>query len=129
MIEEFIEIYNWTVKIFIVNNDCNIDLILEELYLIGCNSLYASWAYENITSGNKNIGFTFSNNLLKKSIIFFGKHTSENQLINTIAHESRHLQQHISNCLNLDANGEEVCYLLGEIVQKIYEKFKQNCLL
>lgn len=50
-----------------------------------------------------------------------GKQDSKSQLINTIAHESRHLQQHIADADGLDESGEEVCYLIGAINQIIFD--------
>lgn len=71
-----------------------------------------------------NIGFTYTNSIKKQSLIIIGLQDNESQLINTIAHEARHLQQHIANVENLDENSETVCYLIGYIVQKIYEQCK-----
>ena len=78
---------------------------------------------------NKNVGFTYTNTLKQESIIQISKWTNKSQLINTISHESRHLQQHISNYYNINENSEHVCYLLAYIIQKIYEICVANNLL
>lgn len=120
MIIKNIKILDWNVKILIITGQYNINFILNELQNIGCKQECVKQAVETIIEGKHNIGFTYSNSRRKKSLIIIGLQDSTSQLINTIAHESRHLQQHIANSKNLDQNSEDVCYLLGEIVQKIY---------
>lgn len=73
-----------------------------------------------------NIGYTYTNLNNKESLILIGLQDDDSQLINTIAHEARHLQQHIANTEKLDENSESVCYLIGYIVQQIYKQCK-NC--
>ena len=66
--------------------------VIEALWKLGCNSKQATEAYEDIKEIRFNVGFTYSNFLLKKSIMLIGLQESDSQLINTIVHESRHLQ-------------------------------------
>lgn len=68
-----------------------------------------------------NVGFTYSNLSNRQSVIVIGKHDTKSQLINTIAHESRHLQQHIADVYDIKADGEQVCYLIGAINQIIFD--------
>lgn len=72
------------------------------------------------TMQEKNSGFTYTNSNKHESTIVINKYSNIYQLINIIAHESRHLQQHIANYYQVDQNSEDVCYLLAYIVQKIY---------
>lgn len=130
MITSNFTIKDWSVKLFINNNNnINPEKILEVLYDIKCNYKCALKAYKTITSTKTNEGFTYGNSFLKKSVIFIGIQDSDVHLINTIAHESRHLQQYIANDRNLDPNGEEVCYILGDISSKIYSIYKDNNLI
>lgn len=126
---DFFLIDKWKVKIFIINDECDINYILYELRNVQCNANCISQFIDTINEKSLNTGFTVSNKFLMQSVIIFGQHDSKSELINTIAHESRHLQQHIANVFHLNENSEDVCYLLGEIVQKIYIIFNKNHLI
>ena len=130
MINKIITIQDWIVTI-IIATDTNYDYgdILQLLYNLGCSSSQAKEAYITLTDESYNIGFTYSNYFTKQSILFIGIQDSDIQLINTICHESRHLQQHISNLKGLDENSEDVCYLIGYIASKIYQICKSNNLI
>ena len=57
--------------------------------------------------------------------MIIGKTTSKKEFINTIVHEANHLQSHIATVYNLDEKGEEVCYLIGTIVETMYNVFRK----
>ena len=116
--------FNW--KVTLIFNP-NIEYLLYKLNRLGCKSKCIKQAFK--TMQNKNVGFTYTNTLKQESIIQISKWTNKSQLINTISHESRHLQQHISNYYNINENSEYVCYLLAYIIQKIYEICVDNNLL
>ncbi len=121
MIIDYFKINDWIIKLYLNGRKEDLDAILDDLFNIHCrNDCLVELAYDLLEVKN-NIGFTFTNAALKRSIIIIGLQDNKLELINTIAHESRHLQQHISNWYNLNENSEDVCYLLGEIVQKVYE--------
>lgn len=116
----------WNVYLYVVEN-INLEYIFTKLQELGCKSECIKEAVSTLYS--QNVGFTYSNLQSKNSIIIIGRQDNIFQLINTIAHESRHLQQHIANYYNLNQDGELVCYLLGHIVQKIYTILYNNQLL
>lgn len=121
MIIDYFKINDWTIKLYLNGTQKDLDMILDDLSNIYCrNNCLIELAYD-LLEVKENVGFTFTNAALKKSIIIIGLQYDKSELINTIAHESRHLQQHISNWYHLNENSEDVCYLLGEIVQKIYK--------
>lgn len=121
MIEDYFFLDDWRVDIFIAYNEYDEVKIIEALWKLGCNKNQAFQAYNNMRKIKYNIGFTYSNFFLKRTIMVIGLQDNRFQLINTIAHESRHLQQHIAEYKGLSSNGENVCYLLGLIVQILYE--------
>lgn len=129
MIEEYFTLKDWEIKVFLIKNKCNVEKVIEALWKLGCNSKQATEAYEDIKEIRFNVGFTYSNFLLKKSIMLIGLQESDSQLINTIVHESRHLQQHIALVKGLDQNGEGVCYLIGKISQILYDFCKKYNLI
>lgn len=122
MIDFYITLHLWVVHVYIAVTDYNIETIIGDLLGLGCNAAQAFDVYNSLYKKQKDIGFTYSSYFLKKSVVLIGLHSSKDELINTITHESRHLQQHIANYYNLDENGETVCYLIGYIVQIIYNK-------
>lgn len=47
--------------------------------------------------------------------------TSEEQFLNTVVHEIKHLQSHICRYYNVDEDSEEAAYLTGYIAQKMHK--------
>lgn len=84
-------------------------------------------AYD-VELGQKDGGFTYTDFKRKQSIVGIGKSTSNSQLLNTITHEAKHVQSHICKYYNIKEDGEDAAYLIGYIVQQMYQVFK-NVLL
>ena len=59
----------------------------------------------------------------KESIIFITHPSSTGEFLNTITHEANHLKSHIASYYGLDEKDEEVCYIIGDIVQQMSETF------
>lgn len=130
MIVSNFNIKDWKIKLFIFDGDYfRYSDLLESLYYLRCSSKQAKQSYKIIFSNKSNTGFTYANTFLKQALIYIGDQDTDTQLINTICHESRHLQQYISNYYNLDQNSEEVCYLIGYIASKIFEICKDNYII
>ena len=60
----------------------------------------------------------------RRSIVGISNVTSKEQLINTIVHEAKHVQSHICRYYDIDEYSEDAAYLIGYIVQRMYEVFK-----
>lgn len=78
----------------------------------------------NAFLGNKDTGFTHTDFNKKRSIVGISKTTSKAQLMNTIVHEAKHVQSHICEYYNVNENSEKAAYLIGYIVQQMYNVFK-----
>lgn len=78
----------------------------------------------NVYLGQLNSGFTHTNFEKKLSIVGIGEVSSKKQFINTIAHEVKHLQSHICQYYNVNEDGEQAAYLMGYLVEKMYNAFK-----
>jgi hypothetical protein len=91
MISENFNIQSWEVEIIFLKEDFDLTTILEKVYVLGCKYNCLQEIVETLGKSILNKGFTFSNLLKKKSLIIIGFHTELPKLINTIAHESRHL--------------------------------------
>jgi hypothetical protein len=78
----------------------------------------------DIYLGEKNSGFTHTNFNKRLSIVGIGKADSKKQFLNTIVHEAKHIQSHICNYYDVNEDSEDAAYLIGYIVMKMYECFK-----
>lgn len=72
-----------------------------------------------------NSGFTITDYSKKLSIVGIGLTTSKDEFINTVIHEAKHVQSHICNYYNVPEDGESAAYLIGYLVMKMYNKFKE----
>lgn len=78
----------------------------------------------NAFLGQEDSGFTHTNYNKKLTIVGIGESTSKEEFINTIAHEAKHVQSHICKYYKVDEDSEEAAYLMGYIIMKMYNKFK-----
>lgn len=82
----------------------------------------------NAYLGQKNTGFTYTDFNKRKSIVGIAPTSSQEEFLNTIVHEAKHVQSHICKYYNVKEDGEDAAYLIGYIVQQMYRVFK-NVLL
>jgi hypothetical protein len=75
--------------------------------------------------GEENSGFTHTNFNKRLSIVGIGKADSKKQFLNTIVHEAKHIQSHICMYYDVPEDSEDAAYLIGYIVMKMYDCFKQ----
>ena len=78
----------------------------------------------DVELGQKNGGFTYTDFKKKQSIVGIGKSTSDAQFLNTITHEAKHVQSHICNYYKVKEDSENAAYLIGYIIQRMFEVFK-----
>lgn len=78
----------------------------------------------NAPLGSKDVGFTYSNFTKKTSIVGIAATSSQEQFLNTLVHEAKHVQSHICNYYNVSEEGEQAAYLIGYIVQRMHRVFK-----
>ena len=67
-----------------------------------------------------NVGVTYSNPQLRRSVVVIGKTTCAAEFQNTFDHEKMHLAMHIAQSKQIDPYSEEYGYLVGEIGQKMF---------
>ena len=67
-----------------------------------------------------NKGITYSNIDKHQTVVSVGFTIEESELVNSISHEMLHSVQHISEKFSLDPKGEDVCYLMGSLMQAVY---------
>ena len=74
--------------------------------------------------GEKNTGFTYTDFDKHKTIVGISKTTSQEQFLNTIVHEAKHVQSHICKFYNIKEDSEEAAYLIGYIIQRMHRVFR-----
>lgn len=121
----FLKKYNWRVVVLYNVTEYDINKIKSILSEICNNEDTIENSVRYIKKGEYNTGFIYSNYIDKASLIVIGKADSKRQLINTIAHEANHLQSHIATVFDLDEKGEEVCYLIGYIMEIMFKVFSK----
>lgn len=118
----FIEKYDWHLTVLYKANK-DISTVVEALWFIKCPYGIATQAIQTIIA-KRNNGFCFTNNLIKSTLIGISETDSDEQLVNTVAHEVKHMQSHICSYYNIDERSEEAAYLIGDTVEELYKVFK-----
>lgn len=112
--------YNWAITILLECNCSDIPEILEHLQSISCPQNLQEEAINNLSSCDNNIGLTYSNFKLGRTIMIIN-HTSNNaELINTITHECYHFIQHIANANNI-TDEETLASLTGRFNMQLWD--------
>ena len=73
--------------------------------------------------GRENVGFTYTDPKKKTSIVGIASTSSQEEFLNTIVHEAKHVQSHICEYYDVHEDGEQAAYLIGYIVQKMHKVF------
>lgn len=115
----------WHITAFYPVTCYHVKEIMAALYAIDCNPADLRKAYRNLSSGQLNNGLTFSNYPLRETVTVFSKADGPAHYFNTIVHELHHLSVHIAKANRFDLEGEEVCYINGDIAQAMHPVCKQ----
>ena len=116
----YIPEYDWIVDIYYDSTPKDAKEIIRKIAMLGCSEEGILKTYEQLSSGILNNGFTYSNRPLKRSVMSLGRASSFAQFLNSFVHELHHLVTHIGVTVGLDLEGEDICYLTGDIAQKMY---------
>lgn len=117
-----LENYGWVVTVYYAVHGYYPDDILDELRRIGIRGDKLETAEQNLKKGGINSGLTYVNN--GEAVCVIGIASSAAQYMNSIVHEVMHLCKFIGRAEGLDPYGEEICYIGGEIAQKMWPKSK-----
>lgn len=121
----YLKTYKWDIKVLYNVDKNDINEIFSLLTAICENKDHLNQAVNIILENKLNTGFIYSNLYERKSLIIINKSNSVEEFIDTIIYEANHLQSHIATYYNLDEKGEEVCYIIGDIVKQMYKVFKK----
>lgn len=114
-----IDRYGWTVYVLYAVQPDDVDVVVNYLRNIVCPYTIMKEAAEHLLTGEENSGLTYTNTRLQETVMVIGEATSPEEFFNSLTHESRHLEVHIAQTMNLDPYGEEVCYMAGDIAEKL----------
>lgn len=78
----------------------------------------------NAPLGSKDVGFTYSDYSKKTSIVGIASTSSQEQFLNTLVHEAKHVQSHICHYYEVPEDGEQAAYLIGYIIQRMHRVFR-----
>lgn len=116
--------YNWDVYAYYGVNPTYKNIIIDQLRDMGCDESDVQKSIKVIDNFTKDTGFTYSNFKRRESVVAVSRSNSSEGFMNTLVHEARHLQQHIQDVYDIEDTSEEIYYLMGKLVQVMYNKAK-----
>lgn len=114
----------WNIEVFLPITRCDVPKIMQALIRIGIDKNNLSTAYDNLSSGRVNNGITFTNPFLREAVVVVAMSMNQQEYFNLICHELHHLSVHIAMDSGYDLEGEEVCYINGDIAGMLYPTIK-----
>lgn len=125
MIRQEIDIdkYDWHLTVLYYANQ-DLSAVVDELWHMYCPADLALQALRVISKTNT--GFCYTNDSLKATLICVAEADSDEEFVNTVVHEVRHLQSHICSYYGISEKGEEAAYLVGDTYTELYKKFKYD---
>lgn len=118
----YIRKYDWSVMAFFDASAEDMDLIMGELWLIHCPEHTMARVERNLMRDRMDTGFTYSNRVLRCSVMTVGMASDAREFINSFIHELRHLVDDIAFTSRLPMRGEGVGYLSGELAWEWWEE-------
>lgn len=108
----------WKITCYYAVTHYEVEEILHTMEAAGADENSLDRAYENLSSGNLNTGLCYSGD--GESVLVISVASCGEQFCNSVFHEVHHLATQIASTIGMDLKGEEVCYLAGEIGQKMH---------
>lgn len=116
-----LERYGWSVMCFIGYTAADAMYLCQHLVKIGCRGDALKEAYNHLLEDGNERGLTYSNINERISVVAIGESHDRANMVNTIGHELLHVVAHISSTDDIDMQGEEPCYVIGELCEKIFK--------
>ena len=125
MIGQYFKIseYDWEIMVYYGVTKNDIDFCLKQLNKLTTLNKHKKECVNTLYNDDKDRAYTYSSFRLKASVIFIGIPSSTGGLINTITHEANHIKSHIATVYDLDEKDEDVCYIIGEVVEEMSKIF------
>lgn len=93
--------YNWAITVLLDCDCSDTPDIIAHLKSVDCPVYLQSEALENLNTCEKNIGLTYSNFALRRTIMVISKTKSAEELINTITHECYHFVRQLQTATHI----------------------------
>ncbi|MCQ2105955.1 MAG: hypothetical protein MJZ26_09205 [Fibrobacter sp.] len=127
----YLEQYDWMARIYVAVTHLNTREVTHALMHIGCRGRDLDTAYAQLARGNENTGICYTNKMERMSVVVIGRTSSAKEFLNSLMHETGHLACHIAQQFRISTEGEEICYIMGDIAMKMYPKVRdllcQHC--
>lgn len=122
MVRQFLYLdeWDWEIIVYYDAGIYNAEEILWNLRRLGCSNDSLERAEGNLGGPMLDTGLTYTNNLVRSSVIVISESSCPEEFWSTLDHEKGHVSKHIAEALGIDCNGEEIQYLSGEIARKMY---------
>lgn len=111
----YIEREDWLVHCFLATTREDASPVLSLLREMNIGAVQYMRASLHLKRALKNSGMTYSDIRRRESIMVVGETTSREEMINTFAHELRHLVDDIAEANGIPTSGERIAYLTGDI--------------
>lgn len=112
---------DWRVCCYIGYESEDAVFLCQELTAMGCRDDKIREAFEHFMRGGEGCGLTYSNRDERKSFVAIGRTNSHGDMVNTVGHELFHVVAHVCDADGVNMQGEEACYIMGELCEKIYK--------
>ena len=117
----------WSVTCFIgYHADADTDEISRALEGIGCTGQALLEARRHLAKDSENRGLTYSNVRGRESVVAVGRSGDLASGVNSIAHELLHVVQHVCEQDGISMTGEEACYMMGELCERVLVNIFHN---
>ena len=127
----YLEEYDWMARIYVAVTHLDRKEVAQALAHIGCAGRELDKAYRQLSGGAMNTGLCYTNRRERVSVMVIGMTDSAKEFLNSLMHETGHLACHIAQQFGISTEGEEICYIMGDIAMKTYPKIRdllcQHC--
>lgn len=114
--------YDWDITVYYSVHGYYVGEIMEHLADMGIRGKRYEEAEKLLSSGKLNTGLTYVKN--GRAVCVIRKASCAAEYADSIQHEIMHLALFIGKAEGLPLDGEEVCYIGGEIAKKMWQKTK-----
>ena len=114
-----VHIRRWDILFYLSFDTDDKERILDALVWAQAPSSVIRDVSENISAGNPNEGFCYSNPLQRKTVIGVSETTTGPEFLNSVVHEIAHVAMHIAEEDGIDPYSEDLAYLIGDISHDI----------
>lgn len=115
--------YRWMVVAWYLDGEPEVNVskhVINDMRDIGLCGRKSKEATKSVLDLSRNNALTYSNMKGKSSIIVIGRTSSTEEFADSLMHEMKHLESHISKVYGIDPFSEEAAYLSGDIAKKMF---------